>query len=200
MSKMALGMVGKKFGDLFVEGVIKDNGRIKCKCICTACGTIKLLRVGHLNAGQKTCGCGRGKKKQTNSNWKGCGRISGYMWGLIKETYKKSKKAKSFNITLDYIWKLYEEQGGRCAISGLPIDFAVTNEKHKAGESSASLDRIDSNGGYVVGNVQWLHKEINRMKLDFPQSRFIDLCRIVTEKQNETSVHIKHSRKSRDNT
>jgi hypothetical protein len=31
------------------------------------------------------------------------------------------------------------------------------------------MDRIDSNKGYVEGNVQWVYKYVNLMKRDFPQ-------------------------------
>ena len=44
---------------------------------------------------------------------------------------------------------------------------------------SASLDRIDNTKGYVAGNVQWLHKDINWMKGRFTQPRFLALCRAV---------------------
>lgn len=41
---------------------------------------------------------------------------------------------------------------------------------------TASLDRIDSSLGYIEGNVQWINKEINYMKMDLPQDKFIEWC------------------------
>ena len=49
------------------------------------------------------------------------------------------------------------------------------------GQGTASLDRIDSSKGYVKGNVQWVHKDINKMKTDFEQSIFIKLCKSVAD-------------------
>lgn len=48
--------------------------------------------------------------------------------------------------------------------------------------SDKSLDRIDSKKGYVVGNVQWVHKDINRMKNTFPQDYFIQVCKQIAAK------------------
>ena len=44
---------------------------------------------------------------------------------------------------------------------------------------TASLDRIDSSKGYIKGNVQWVHKEFNKMKLDLLDKEFIDICKLV---------------------
>ena len=41
---------------------------------------------------------------------------------------------------------------------------------------TASLDRIDSKKGYIEGNIQWVHKDINRMKWAFNEDYFIKLC------------------------
>ena len=49
-------------------------------------------------------------------------------------------------------------------------------------ENTASLDRIDSSKGYVKDNVQWVHKDINRMKWNFPQDKFVKLCSFVANK------------------
>lgn len=44
---------------------------------------------------------------------------------------------------------------------------------------SRSIDRIDSSVGYVEGNMQWVHKDVNRMKQEFSESYFIETCRLV---------------------
>ena len=47
---------------------------------------------------------------------------------------------------------------------------------------TASLDRIDSNKGYTKDNVQFVHKDINWMKQDFEQNKFIEYCKKVANK------------------
>lgn len=40
---------------------------------------------------------------------------------------------------------------------------------------TASLDRIDGARGYVEGNVWWVHKDVNVMKMDLEVDYFVDL-------------------------
>jgi hypothetical protein len=47
-------------------------------------------------------------------------------------------------------------------------------------KGTASLDRIDSLVGYIKGNVQWVHKDVNVSKMDFDESYFRQLCAAVT--------------------
>ena len=46
-------------------------------------------------------------------------------------------------------------------------------------EQTASFDRIDNSKGYEVGNIQWVHKEINMMRGTLSVDRFIELCEFV---------------------
>lgn len=188
-------LTGKTFGLLRVIKMYKEKIKYRtytrCECYCAGCGNTKIVRAEHLRFGNySSCGCSRGKKKSDNVKWKGCGEISGYMWSLIRITYEKSKKSKKakdrkFLIELEYIWDLYIKQNRRCAISGLPIIFAKTNRDHSNGKTTASLDRINSDVGYVVGNVQWVHKDVNKLKTDFPQDRLLWLCKTICDYQNE---------------
>ena len=60
-----------------------------------------------------------------------------------------------------------------CVLSGRPITY---KRFPRDSFSTASLDRIDSAKGYVKGNVQWIHKEVNRMKSDLSDEQFIAFC------------------------
>lgn len=62
------------------------------------------------------------------------------------------------------------------ALSGLKIELSI-NRKNQ----TASLDRIDSSKGYIEGNVQWLHKDINQMKINFNQKDFIKYCKLIAK-------------------
>ena len=46
---------------------------------------------------------------------------------------------------------------------------------------NASLDRIDSSKGYIEGNVQWVHQNINMMKNKFDNQYFIEMCKLITK-------------------
>ena len=66
-----------------------------------------------------------------------------------------------------------------CKLSGLPIGWADIGRNH-----TASIDRIDSNKGYVLSNIQLVHKDVNVMKSKYDQNYFISTCQLVA-KRNE---------------
>ena len=79
------------------------------------------------------------------------------------------------------MWDIFEKQDKICALSGLPIEFETSQYGLWHGEGTASLDRIDSSKGYICGNVQWVHKDVNRMKQCFKEDRLLDLCKLIVE-------------------
>lgn len=84
-----------------------------------------------------------------------------------------------WTLTIEDIWNLYEEQEGVCALSGVPIGWS-----EKGLTATASIDRIDSSEGYILENVQLVHKDINFMKQQFDQEYFINMCKAVADKNN----------------
>jgi hypothetical protein len=76
----------------------------------------------------------------------------------------------------EYLWELFLKQNRVCSLSGLPLRFVNAKQ-----DGNASLDRIDSNKGYIVGNVQWVDKNINAMKSDLSEDDFIRFCSFVTK-------------------
>lgn len=72
-------------------------------------------------------------------------------------------------------------------MSGLPIVITSTrkNSNINFDLQTASLDRINSNLGYEPNNVQWVHKDINKMKLDYNQQYFINMCTYVVNHANQ---------------
>ena len=94
---------------------------------------------------------------------------------------KGRKRTYNLELTMEQAWQLFEKQKGKCALSGLPLEFPKDRNPHGG---NASLDRIDSKGGYTLNNVQWLHKDINIMKNAFKQGHFLEMCKAVA-KHNE---------------
>jgi hypothetical protein len=100
------------------------------------------------------------------------------MWTeyIVKARDGADRRGIKFEIDADYIEQLFKVQDGKCAISGLPlwIDRKYLNP-------TASLDRRDSARGYVKGNVQWVHKVVNGMKLHHDESYFIAMCMQIAQ-------------------
>jgi 3-polyprenyl-4-hydroxybenzoate decarboxylase len=86
-----------------------------------------------------------------------------------------SKKMK-FNINRRYIEQLWEEQGGLCYYTGLPMTRTPDDRNN-----SVSLDRVDSTKGYVRGNIVLCRSAINFMKRHHGLNHFVELCKQVAQ-------------------
>ena len=90
------------------------------------------------------------------------------------------------SLSIEDAWKKFEAQNGRCALTGLELDWDERLGRDEHGKlrfrrGSASLDRIDSKEGYTLRNVHWVHKQINMMKMDLRLDDFQRWCRLVVE-------------------
>jgi len=168
---------GKKFNCLLVVGfdseISKTKKRPYWKCKCD-CGNIKTIEARHLKASNiKTCGATIHRIGKNNGNWRGYKELPSKRWWIIKKR-AKSRNLK-MNISKDYILDLFKKQNKKCALSGLDLTLDYNLE------NTASLDRIDSNEGYIKDNVQWIHKKINKMKMELDQQEFISFCKLITQ-------------------
>ena len=87
------------------------------------------------------------------------------------------KRGFEYSVTKPFLWNLYLQQNRKCNLTGLALCFKQNGEPQ-----TASLDRIDSSRGYVEGNVQWVHKDINNMKQDYSMNEFLTYCKLIYEK------------------
>lgn len=171
-------LVGVRSGKLVVEEMVFHEGRTRCFCKCD-CGKNRIVTASYISSGKCTsCGCDKSKRKSRNKTWVGHEEISGTFWSTICNNAKQSKKVKDFSISIEEVWDLFLHQERRCALSGIVLKFPSSRYDR---EGTASLDRIDSDKGYVKGNIQWVHKEVNRSKNDLDQNRYLEICRWVTE-------------------
>jgi hypothetical protein len=173
-------LTGREFGSLKVlkQSHVDKNGS-SWLCLC-ACGKEKVIpRCRLIKGSQVTCGCGCNRYGQKDVGWTGYEQISGWFWTHIKRGAVDRPTPVEFDITIEYAWNKFIEQGGKCALTGLPLVFE--KRFHDAKNRTASLDRIDSSKGYIEGNIQWVHKDINKMKWNYPEEKFIEFCKLVAE-------------------
>jgi hypothetical protein len=83
------------------------------------------------------------------------------------------KRGIIFKITKDDIIRQYERQNGKCYYSGLPISLISKDD------NVMSLDRINSELGYVPNNIVICGWKINKMKSDFSIDKFLKLCKEI---------------------
>ncbi len=116
-------------------------------------------------------------KGNEHGAWKGYGEISSELF----HSYEVGAQRRNleFNISIETIWELFLEQRRCCALTGWELSFAPSSERKS--EGTASLDRIDSSKGYIIGNIQWTHKDVNLLKNRFAQSYFLEICEAVSQ-------------------
>jgi hypothetical protein len=174
---------GKRFGHVVVLKRAASRARKKgqggpvtfwlCRCDC---GAEKEIEAYPLSRGLSTT-CGKCDRR---ANYTGVGELSGTYFSAIKANAKT--RGIQFKLTASFLWHLFMAQDRCCALSGLPLNFAPVGKlAHtlRPKEQTASLDRIDSSKGYVVGNLQWVHKNLNYMKGELSDPEFFQLCQKV---------------------
>jgi len=171
--------IGREFGKWTIVGdAPSDNRKRKHFEVRCSCGTRRIVDANSLKL-KLSKGCNQCKYRtgDQHHNWCGYKEISGSMWLQIVNGAKQRNLV--LDVTIEYIYDLYLKQDKKCQLTGLPITFCAKGY----GETTASLDRIDSSKGYVIGNVQWLHKKVNCLKQDISEDEFIALCKLVVERQ-----------------
>jgi hypothetical protein len=162
----------QRFGSLVAIHVDEKSTKYRrwvCQCDCG--NQVSILQDHLRRCNVKSCGCS--KIKSIKYGFNGIGDIHGTrIWDIKK---KAENRGLEYKITKEYMWSLFESQGRKCAISGMPIEFGKTGKQY----GTASLDRIDNTKGYLEGNVQWVHKDINKMKNVHTMEYFISLCKEV---------------------
>ena len=125
-------------------------------------------------------------KGENHKSWKGVGELSSDLYTTIKINARD--RNLDFDLEIEYLWDIFLKQNRKCALSGLDIHL---NEK--CGDKkfkTATLDRINSNIGYLNGNVQWVHRDINKMKSNFPENYLIKLCELIYKKNKNNNFDI----------
>lgn len=168
--------IGQRVGILNLLEKKIDNGRVYFKCFCD-CGKIvwKSSTTLYHQKGKAhhifSCGCRHGKKKAENKKWTGHDVIHGVTLRGIE--YGARVRNIKYDLAPQDLISIYKSQNGRCYFSGVEIVFGGRNK------TTASLDRLDSNGHYNVNNCVWVHKTINLMKRKMSKDDFVKLCKSV---------------------
>lgn len=100
----------------------------------------------------------------------------------FKYYFKTSKsRFKECTITLNDLEEQWNKQKGICPYSGIKLILNTHSKITKNKIYSASLDRIDSNVGYIKGNIQYVSQCINLMKNTMSHEETLNVCKIITK-------------------
>lgn len=170
---------GDKFKNLTVIEKIYKKGEVNkwtyWKCVCE-CGREKIISNGSLTRGTQSCGNCITNNKIYSNKFKEFPALGTY-YSRVKQSAKNRKI--EFEVDIEYIWKLLKEQNFTCKLSGLKIKLVGSKYKNHQKLTTASLDRIDSSKGYIQGNLQWVHKDVNFMKQEYNQEYFLEICYLI---------------------
>lgn len=150
----------------------------KVKAKCPKCKNIIIKESGSLRTNKQCIDC-RFKE------YCPFGDVPVRYYSGIKSRAIKERNME-FTVDLEYIDNKFKEQNGKCVYSGRPLQFTRSYKKRRVNQT-ASLDRIDSSKGYIKGNVQWVHKDINWTKSDMSHKDFIFLCDEISNYQRRNT-------------
>lgn len=104
----------------------------------------------------------------------------------IKMRYSQKRK-HVVGVDLPYLKKVWENQKGVCPYTGIKLvlrKFSNNNEIPK--HQQASLDRIDSNKGYIKDNIQFISLMANWAKNNCSHEEMLLFCESI---QKTIAVH-----------
>ena len=94
-----------------------------------------------------------------------------WLYNKIKTRAKLGRR--EFQLTLDQLIEIYDNQHGLCAITGIPMTTKYGD--HKA----ISIDRIKSEYDYIPGNVQLVCTAINLAKKHHSQESILAFVELI---------------------
>lgn len=179
-------VVGAQYWDYTV---VSENTRVnndkrtefEVRCLC---GNIYFKEARSIISGKsKRCKSCAGINYAIKSEKKTRAKSVGLISTALHSHYRLNAKKRNiyFEVSKEQIWELFQKQDGKCKLSGVEITLSleVSQGNPDWKKITASLDRIDSNYGYVIDNIQWVHKHVNRMKRDYQQEYFINFCKLI---------------------
>lgn len=152
--------------------VFKKGKNMYYRVECIHCG--KQFDKPSYTFGISQCQCI--KYRNGAHNYKGVGDVSAAYYNNLKN--KAAMRRIAFDISPEDMWNKLIKQNKCCALTGLVIHVEkdMMNQRIKM---TASLDRIDSKKPYTPDNIQWVHKDINRMKNNYSEEYFIKMCKLI---------------------
>lgn len=184
MCRPPRGQMPARVGPWTILEELTSNGkkrRVRAKCDCGVEATRLWCDI------RITARCPHVRERgPTSVLWKGCGELSSTHFSEVRGG--AIARDLAFDITIEELWALFVAQNRRCAISGVPLSMGTAK-----GRPTASVDRIDSLLGYVAGNLQWVHRDVNLMKRSMTDAELVRWCRLIVahqERPNERQLNL----------
>lgn len=179
-----------------LQGLFIHRGNKVSTIVCAACGKEKEISDKEHNRKLKKgtpfycgrrCAAVNNNKKRTPEQ-KAAGvlnllkgydirRHKKYRFGKIRR--KLNQREPNHEISEELIEKMWNDQEGKCAFSGLSMSVPGWGERNKP--NTISIDRINSDRGYLANNVQLVCYSLNLAKNNFDDSQFRGFVQLLKE-------------------
>jgi len=114
------------------------------------------------------------KAKKVSPEWV---RVVTVLRHKINSSKRRAKKMNfTHDIDLPYLVKIWIQQKGLCPMTGMIMQFESGSSKDK-NHLVCSIDRINSQRGYVQGNVKLCTHWANNCKNTWNESVFVDMIK-----------------------
>lgn len=125
-------------------------------------------------------------RKQEHGEWTAHPKYSPALdrfWSGVMPRINANARSRGILVAIDKddLLGLYLKQDGRCALTGLEMDWRTKGSLGRGQRAmrAPSVDRIDSNGNYTLDNIHIVLNVVNVMKNDLSTDQFVMLCEQV---------------------
>ncbi len=98
--------------------------------------------------------------------------------GLREHLRRAKYRNQDVDITLDDLLEQWDNQAGVCPYSGVNLIHPI-RMKDEGLIYMASLDRVDSNIGYMKGNIQFISAVANMAKNNMTHEQMVEFCKLI---------------------
>lgn len=94
---------------------------------------------------------------------------------------RNCKRLGNIDLTVKDLEDIWNNQKGICPYSGINLKLSTNSKRIKNPIEKASIDRIDSNKGYIKDNIQFISYTMNLMKNTMTHEETVEICKIITK-------------------
>lgn len=166
------------------------NGVVKTYCECTSCGVKdndlfypkrKTICKNCLSDKNKSFYSDlsddvRKDKIRKQTKWVNNNIIR---FRVLAAKNRSIRKNLAFDIDDDFINDLLIKQNNKCKYSNIMLDFKTGSDNLTFNPNTLSIDRIDSNLGYIKENVVLVTAIVNLMKNGLSESEFLKTIKLI---------------------
>jgi hypothetical protein len=94
----------------------------------------------------------------------------------------KAIQRRSECISIEKLEEIWDNQKGKCALTGWDMTMILGKGNIN---TNASIDRIDSNKGYIDGNIQFVCRIVNVFKSNATEEVLFNMCESIIKNKKK---------------